>query len=94
MLKWNAGLRYATSAPGAARLRQLAAQEDVPLQTFAMRADLACGSTVGPTVSSRLCLETVDCGAPMLAMHSARETMALSDQVSSVRLYRAFLERV
>jgi aspartyl aminopeptidase len=61
------------------------------LQTFAMRADLACGSTVGPTVSARLGIETVDCGAPMLAMHSARETMALSDQSESVRLYRAFL---
>lgn len=93
VLKWNAGLRYATSAPGAARLRQLAAQEDVPLQTFAMRADLACGSTVGPQVSARLGIETVDCGAPMLAMHSARETMALSDQSESVRLYRAFLSR-
>ena len=93
VLKWNAGLRYGTTAPGGARLRQLAAQEGIPLQTFAMRADLACGSTVGPLVSAQLALETVDCGAPMLAMHSSRETMALSDQYLSARLYGAFLSR-
>lgn len=93
VLKWNAGLRYGTSAPGGARLRRIAAEEDIPLQDFAMRADLACGSTVGPLVSGQLALETVDCGAPMLAMHSARETMALSDQFLSARLYKSFLSR-
>jgi aspartyl aminopeptidase len=93
VLKWNAGLRYGTSAPGAAVLRSLAEAEGIPLQTFVMRADLACGSTVGPLVAAQLSLATVDCGAPMLAMHSARETMALSDQFLSTRLYRNFLEK-
>jgi aspartyl aminopeptidase len=93
VLKWNAGLRYGTTAVGASRLRQLATEEGIPLQGFAMRADLGCGSTVGPLVSRQLALETVDCGAPMLAMHSARETMALADQYLSSRLYRAFLSR-
>ena len=91
VLKWNAGHRYGTTAPGAALLRSLADRAEVPLQTFAMRADLGCGSTVGPIVAARLGLETVDCGAPMLAMHSARETMALADQEMSTRLYSAFL---
>lgn len=93
VLKWNAGLRYATSAPSAARLRQIARQEQIPLQTFAMRADLACGSTVGPVVSAQLAMEMVDCGAPMLAMHSARETMAWRDHLDSIRLYRGFLSK-
>lgn len=93
VLKWNAGLRYATNAPSAARLRQIAREEKLPLQTFAMRADLACGSTVGPLVASQLSLEVVDCGAPMLAMHSARETMALRDHLDSIRLYRGFLAK-
>lgn len=91
VLKWNAGLRYATSAPGAARLRQIARTGQIPLQTFAMRADLACGSTVGPLVAAQLSMDVVDCGAPMLAMHSARETMALRDHLDSIRLYRGFL---
>jgi aspartyl aminopeptidase len=93
VLKWNASLRYATSAPSAARLRQIARQDQIPLQTFAMRADLACGSTVGPLVASQLAMEVVDCGAPMLAMHSARETMALRDHQDSIRLYRGFLSK-
>lgn len=92
VLKWNAGLRYSTTASTAAVVRSLAQSQAIPLQTFAMRADLGCGSTVGPIVSSQLAIPTVDCGAPMLAMHSARETMALVDQLLSERLYRAFLE--
>ncbi|MBK9576406.1 MAG: M18 family aminopeptidase [Fibrobacteres bacterium] len=92
VLKWNAGLRYSTTAATAAVLRSLAQSQAIPLQTFAMRADLGCGSTVGPIVASQLAIPTVDCGAPMLAMHSARETMALVDQLLSERLYRAFLE--
>jgi len=92
VLKWNAGLRYSTVASTAAVLRSLARSQSIPLQTFAMRADLGCGSTVGPLVSSQLAIPAVDCGAPMLAMHSARETMALVDQLLSERLYRAFLE--
>jgi aspartyl aminopeptidase len=74
-------------------LRQLAAEEGIPLQDFAMRADLACGSTVGPIVSGQLAMDTADCGAPMLGMHSSRETMALSDQFLSSRLYKSFLSR-
>ena len=93
VLKWNAGLRYATTAASAARLRQIARQEQIPLQTFAMRADLACGSTVGPIVASQLAMEVVDCGAPMLAMHSARETMAWRDHQDSIRLFRGFLSK-
>ena len=91
VLKWNAGLRYATTATGAARLRMAAGRAGVPLQVFSMRADLACGSTVGPVVASALGLDVVDCGAPMLAMHASRETMALTDHLESIRLYHAAL---
>lgn len=91
VVKWNAGLRYATTATGMARLRLAAGRAGVPLQVFSMRADLACGSTVGPLVASGLGLEVVDCGAPMLSMHASRETMALSDHLESMRLYHAVL---
>jgi len=91
VVKWNAGLRYATTATGMARLRLAAGAAGVPLQVFSMRADLACGSTVGPLVATGLGMEAVDCGAPMLSMHAARETMAASDHVDSMRLYHAVL---
>ena len=92
VLKWNAGMRYASSASGTARMRLAAGRAGVPLQVFAMRADLACGSTVGPIVAAALGMDGVDCGAPMLAMHASRETMALSDHIESMHLYRVLLE--
>jgi len=91
VLKWNAGLRYATTANGMARLRLAAGRAAVPLQIFSMRADLACGSTVGPLVGSGLGMEAVDCGAPMLSMHASRETMAACDHVDSMKLYLSVL---
>jgi aspartyl aminopeptidase len=92
VLKTNASYRYATDAPAAGLLRQAARKSGVPLQDFAMRADLGCGSTVGPALASSLGIAVVDCGAPMLAMHSSRELIALADHVASIALYQAFLE--
>lgn len=92
VLKTNASYRYATDAPAAALLRQAARKAGVPLQEFAMRADLPCGSTVGPAIAAALGIPVVDCGAPMLGMHSARELFALSDHQAATQLYRTFLE--
>jgi aspartyl aminopeptidase len=91
VLKSNASYRYATDGQSAAVLRRLARQADIPLQEFAMRADLGCGSTVGPSLSSAFGMPVVDCGAPLLGMHSARELMAIDDHAQSARLYQAFL---
>ena len=90
VLKTNAQKRYASEAVSAARLRLLCEKAGVALQTFVMRNDMPCGSTVGPSVSSALGIPTVDIGEPMLSMHSIREMTAASDHEGMVRLLAEF----
>ena len=70
VLKSNANVRYATDAPGGALVALAAERAKVPLQRFAMRSDLPCGSTIGPLTAAQLGITTVDVGMPQLAMHS------------------------
>ncbi len=90
-LKFNASQRYATDAPGAARVRLAAERCGVPLQAYSHRADLRCGSTVGPITASVTGLPTVDLGAPQWAMHSARETCATADPLHLRKLLEELL---
>lgn len=79
VLKINQNLRYATDAVSAGAFALACDQAGVPLQRYLHRADLPCGSTIGPTTAARTGIPTVDIGAPQLAMHSARELMATAD---------------
>lgn len=79
VLKVHQNLRYATNAVGAAAFALACDQAGVPLQRYMHRADLACGSTIGPITAGRAGIQTVDVGAPQLAMHSAREMMGAVD---------------
>jgi aspartyl aminopeptidase len=91
VLKVNQNLRYATDATGAGAFALACAQAGVPLQRYVHRADLPCGSTVGPMTAARTGMPTVDVGAPQLAMHSARELMAARDVTSYAEALGAFL---
>lgn len=91
VLKVNQNLRYATDAVGAAEFARACEQAGVPLQRYVHRADLPCGSTIGPISAARTGIRTVDFGAPQLAMHSARETMAAADVEHYVAALTAFL---
>ncbi|MEO6471298.1 MAG: M18 family aminopeptidase, partial [Aeromicrobium sp.] len=72
VLKVNQNLRYATDAVGTRAFVLACEQAGVPLQRYVHRADLPCGSTIGPIAASGTGVTTVDVGAPQLAMHSAR----------------------
>ncbi|MEV7396169.1 M18 family aminopeptidase [Aeromicrobium sp. NPDC092404] len=91
VLKVNVNLRYATDAPGAALFASACEQAGVPLQRYEHRADLPCGSTIGPLSAARTGMLTVDVGAPQLAMHSARELMGAADVDTYARALSAFL---
>ena len=79
VLKVHTNLRYATDARGAAFFSQACRQAGVPMQRFMSRADMPCGSTIGPISATQTGILTVDVGAPQLAMHSAREFMTRVD---------------
>ncbi|WP_299573525.1 M18 family aminopeptidase [uncultured Williamsia sp.] len=91
VLKVNQNLRYASDATGEAVFAMACADAGVPLQRYVHRADLPCGSTIGPITATRTGLSTVDVGAPQLAMHSAREVMGASDVASYSAALQAFL---
>ncbi|TSD65318.1 M18 family aminopeptidase [Aeromicrobium piscarium] len=90
VLKVNQNLRYATDAEGAAEFARACDQAGVPLQRYIHRADLPCGSTIGPMSAARTGMLTIDVGAPQLAMHAARETMAARDVEFYARALGAF----
>lgn len=79
VLKVNANQAYATDAVTSGWFADRCAEASVPVQWFVTRADLPCGSTIGPLTATRLGIATVDVGAPMLAMHSARELASALD---------------
>jgi aspartyl aminopeptidase len=91
VLKVNANVRYATDAPGIALVALAAEQAKVPLQRFAMRSDLPCGSTIGPITAARLGVTTVDVGMAQLAMHAAREHAGSHDPGRYRALLASFL---
>ena len=70
MLKVNSNVRYASDAPSSAAFVLACEQAGVPLQRYAHRSDLPCGSTIGPITAAAMGIPTVDVGAPQLAMHS------------------------
>jgi len=91
VLKTNVKLRYATDSVGAAAFITACDQAGVPMQHFVSRNDLPCGSTVGPMTAALVGATTVDFGAPMLSMHSARELCGAKDPAMYAGALAAFL---
>lgn len=79
VIKLNANQAYATDATTGGWFRERCTEAGVPVQSFVMRADLPCGSTIGPLTATRLGIATVDVGMPQLAMHSCREVASALD---------------
>ena len=84
--------RYSSDAETCAVIQGLCDANQIPLQIYMNRADLPGGSTVGSMASSLLAMPAADIGVPILAMHSACETMGAADQDAFVRLCTAFFQ--
>ncbi len=91
VLKFNANQSYASQPAMSSRIRLLAQQENVPIQSFVVRSDMRCGSTIGPMTAAKTGIETLDIGVPTFAMHSIRELAGAHDPILLNRLLTAFL---
>jgi aspartyl aminopeptidase len=90
VIKFNANQRYATNSETAALFRNLCIETGVPVQTMAMRNDMACGSTIGPISAASTGIPVVDVGIPQWGMHSIRETAGVRDPYYLHRVLQAF----
>lgn len=92
VLKVNANQAYATDARSGAWFAARCADAGVGLQHFVTRADLPCGSTIGPLTATRAGIATVDVGNPLLSMHSIREQAAADDVEPMIDALHGHLE--
>jgi len=79
VIKLNANQRYATNSETSALFKHFCQQSNVPVQSFVVRSDMGCGSTIGPITAAELGVKTVDIGLPTFAMHSIRELAGSDD---------------
>ena len=93
VIKSNVGQRYATSATSIAPFIDACTNANVPIQHFASRNNIACGSTIGPITSTRLGIDTIDVGIPQLSMHSAREVCGSQDPIYLRDALRSYFAR-
>ncbi|WP_295234991.1 M18 family aminopeptidase [Veillonella sp.] len=91
VLKVAASQSYAGDAWAMATVKDLCETNKIPYQIYVNRSNIPGGSTVGSISSAMLTMRTMDVGVPILAMHSARETMGANDQEALESLMRAFL---
>ncbi|MCY4427375.1 MAG: M18 family aminopeptidase [Halieaceae bacterium] len=93
VIKSNANQRYASSSETAALFRGLCRDLGIPVQTYVVRSDMACGSTIGPLTATEIGVRTLDVGAPQLAMHSIRELTGSIDPWRLATVLRVFMNR-
>lgn len=94
VLKYNGNQRYTTNSVTASILRESARIAKVNVQDFMVKNDCACGSTIGPIMSAKLGLTTVDIGMPQLSMHSIRETgstQSITEYIELLKVNRLFI---
>jgi aspartyl aminopeptidase len=93
VIKVNHNQRYASNSRSAAIYRHISDELGLPYQTFVVRSDMGCGSTIGPLTAANLGVTTLDIGVPQFAMHSIRETAGAKDGLTLYQVLREFMQR-
>lgn len=85
VIKYNANQKYTTDAVSAAVMKLVCEAASVPVQSYANRADIPGGSTLGSISSTKVSVNTVDIGLAQISMHSCYETAGAKDLEYLVR---------
>lgn len=93
VIKVNHNQRYATNSRSAAVYRHISDELGLPHQTFVVRSDMGCGSTIGPLTAGNLGVTTLDIGVPQFGMHSIRELVGTEDGYTLFRVLAEFMQR-
>jgi aspartyl aminopeptidase len=93
VIKVNHNQRYATNSRTASLYRHISDELGLPHQSFVVRSDMGCGSTIGPITAGNLGIATLDIGVPQWGMHSIREIAGTGDGFTLFRVLREFMER-
>lgn len=92
VIKVNHNQRYATNSRSAAVYRHISDELGLPHQTFVVRSDMGCGSTIGPLTAGNLGVTTLDIGVPQFGMHSIRELIGTEDGFTLFRVLTEFMQ--
>ncbi|MFL1453758.1 M18 family aminopeptidase [Marinobacter sp. GN3S48] len=93
VIKVNHNQRYASNSRSAGVYRHISDELGLPHQTFVVRSDMGCGSTIGPLTAGILGVTTLDIGVPQLGMHSIREVAGTEDGYTLYRVLQDFMQR-
>ena len=93
VIKVNANQRYATDSLTSSLLKNLCNDISIPTQSFVNRADMSCGSTIGPIIAANIGIKTIDIGVPTFAMHSVREIAGKEDAFYLFQMLNKFLDK-
>ena len=80
---------YTTNVETRARFLKHAKNVGAKVQTFHNRSDKVGGSTIGPIVSSKSGIKSIDVGTPILAMHSIR----VNDHIEAIKIFEDFYNK-
>ena len=81
---------YTTNIETRKRFLRHAKNVGAKVQTFHNRSDKVGGSTIGPIVSSKSGIKSIDVGTPILSMHSIRELGGVKDHIEAIKIFEDF----
>lgn len=90
VIKVNANQRYSSTSESIAIFSSICKEQGVSYQIFVNRADMGCGSTIGPIISTVIGVRSVDVGLPTLGMHSIRELAGSYDIKQMYKVFSGF----